>query len=61
MKKKAKLMISTEDNAVKDPSGFFPSFVKDQFAKNINSTGKSTSKLPDLSSLKVIHLKQAKI
>ena len=33
MKKKAKLMISTEDNVVKDPSGFFPSFVKDQFAK----------------------------
>lgn len=33
MKKKAKLMISTEDNVVKDPSGFFSSFVKDQFAK----------------------------
>ena len=27
MKKKAKLMITTEDNVVKDPSGFFPSFV----------------------------------
>lgn len=34
MKKKAKLMITTEDNVVKDPSVVFPSFVKDQFAKN---------------------------
>lgn len=60
MKKKAKLMITTEDNVVKDPSMVFPSFVKDQL-KNIHSAGKSTSKLADLSSLKVIHLKQAKI
>lgn len=34
MKKKAKLMITTEDNGIKDPSAVFPSFVKDQFAKN---------------------------
>ena len=33
MKKKAKLMITAEDNVVKDPSEIFPSFVKDQFAK----------------------------
>ena len=34
MKKKAKLKITTEDNGVNDPSTVFPSFVKDQFAKN---------------------------
>ena len=33
MKKKAKLMITTEDNGVKDPSTISPSFVKDLFAK----------------------------
>jgi len=34
MKKKAKLMITTEDNVVKDPSMVFPSFVKDQLKKH---------------------------
>lgn len=61
MKKKVKLMITTEDNVVKDLPRFFQVLLRTILQKNINSAGKSTSKLADLSSLKVIHLKQAKI